>query len=129
VLDHGGYSARSSNPSEVSEDFHSDWGVLSPPGSARSGRCPTGGGYDAQNSLELSATVDTRSLDTDLGRPFGPLAGLEKKERDRLLLGRPTKTWHAQEEDVRILAEALESIKFIRAKQKEYLNIFPRIDA
>lgn len=115
------HSARSSNPSEVSEDFRSDWGAPSP-ASGRSG--PLGGALADGQSLEISA-----SAETEAGRSLG-LAGSVQDARSRLAmrldedlcLNEGAVTWSQLQAELDALASALQGVREIRQKQQQYLR-------
>merc|ERR1719313_1980366 len=134
VLDHGtgNHSARSSNPSEISEDFRSDFGISSPPVSARSDRDRS---LNVGGSLEISASasMDSRalpSMDGDVDRTDLVL-GLTPDKRPQVESQSPSKaslregapkSWQSLSLDLKTLAEALVGMKLIRSKQQEYLR-------
>lgn len=132
--DKGNYSSRSSNLSEISEEFRSDWGAQSQPNSARKGNLET-------ESLEISASLDTETSSTgnshkrlspdNLDRVargnLGTVSEHGDSERDSeggpsLSTSKP-KAWNELYADLCALSSILDGIKEVRSKQQEYLHL------
>jgi len=119
-----GHSARSSNPSEVSEDFKSDW--MSPPVTARSGSGVAKLGAE-EHSLEVSMSMDERSEGAGRSAGTGSLSRSPPGARSPSLASAPIprmssrRTWAQLQRELQVLSKALESCELIRAKQRDYL--------
>merc|ERR1711879_253484 len=101
-------------------------GIVTPPLSARSGLGLNAAGAEG-HSLEVSASVDTRSMDTEFNKSLGLLSdrkgSSDGKSMDKAVgnQGVP-KSWQELGVDLDVLAEALKGIRSIRAKQREFLT-------
>mmetsp|Transcript_10365 Transcript_10365/g.23401 ORF Transcript_10365/g.23401 Transcript_10365/m.23401 type:complete len:614 (-) Transcript_10365:118-1959(-) len=115
-----GPSAKSSCPSEVSEDFRSDWGAPSPSFSAKS-TPPNGIAPLTTDSLEVSASASLDFMSNVALVMGSAAAGALGQDSHSTVSGAP-KTWKELERDMIALEEVLDTIKKVREQQQDFLR-------